>query len=481
MVNKTIRAGILAFAMGASLALTPMAAAAAVPVGVNLLENPGHEHPGAYFGGRGELNVTWGWVPFWQEPPPGTDLRDQNYRTPEFRPTFARDYPYRVWSGAGSDHWFNYFALNRAAGVMQVVKNLTVGSPVRYTAMTELWSSNVNDPAIPPKSLQDGNMLIRVCIDQNGGPRDLTDPNVICSPWAQPYDQWRQVYVDGVALNSEVLVFVQSYAAVTVEHNDAFVDDSCFEVLPTAGARGICLGNGFIETGKGPTGLTKAAPLATWNLQAKVAEFQRADGSTVKIMGVNGAGSLVAPAGSTAPSAAPAAPAVAVVAASGQIASLVEGLRVRATPSLEGEVLGYLASGESLPTTGRAGDWAEVTYRAAKGYVFANLTTAGTGAGAPSPTLANSSVPAAVTGSIDGTAPKARVLLANPLIRLNVRSGPDLTASVVGGLANGTIVDVLGVSKNGEWLQITYAGAKAWINAAATETNAAAKAAPVTE
>ncbi|MBK8833744.1 MAG: hypothetical protein IPO29_02415 [Anaerolineae bacterium] len=185
--------------MAASLVVSPMVAAAAVPVGVNLLENPGHEHPGAYFGGRGEINVTWGWVPFWQEPPPGTDLRDQNYRTPEFRPTFARDYPYRVWSGAGSDHWFNYFALNRAAGVMQVVKNLSVGSPIRYTAMTELWSSNVNDPAIPPKSLQDGNMLIRVCIDQDGGPRDLTDPNVICSPWSQPYDQWRQIYVEGAA------------------------------------------------------------------------------------------------------------------------------------------------------------------------------------------------------------------------------------------------------------------------------------------
>lgn len=478
MERKSIRAGILAVAMGASLVLSPMAAAAAVPVGVNLLENPGHEHPGAYFGGRGEINVTWGWVPFWQEPPPGTDLRDQNYRTPEFRPTFARDYPYRVWSGAGSDHWFNYFALNRAAGVMQVVKNLAVGSPIRYTAMTELWSSNINDPAIPPKSIQDGNMLIRVCIDQDGGPRDLTDPNVICSPWAQPYDQWGQIYVDGVALKPEVLVFIQSYAAVSVEHNDAFVDDSCFEVLPKAGAPGICLGNGFIETGKGPTGLTKAAPLVKWNLTAQVAEFKRADGSTVKTMGVDGAGTLVAPAGAPAPSAAPAA---AVVPASGQIASLVEGLRVRAAPSLDGEVVGYLASGEALPTTGRSGDWAEVTYRGAKGYVFANLTTGGTGAGAPAPTLANSSVPAAVSGSIDGTAPKARVLLADPLSRLNVRSGPALTASVVGGLANGTVVDVVGLSKNGEWLQITYAGAKAWINAAATETNAAAKAAPVTE
>jgi hypothetical protein len=100
VVNKTIRAGILAFAMGASLALTPMAAAAAVPVGVNLLENPGHEHPGAYFGGRGELNVTWGWVPFWQEPPPRHRPARSELPNPEFRPTFARDYPF-IACGAG--------------------------------------------------------------------------------------------------------------------------------------------------------------------------------------------------------------------------------------------------------------------------------------------------------------------------------------------------------------------------------------------
>ncbi|MBX7213609.1 MAG: SH3 domain-containing protein [Thermoflexales bacterium] len=472
MNKMSFRAAALAALTAASLIAAPRAAFAAAPVGVNLLENPGHEHPGTYFAGRGEINVTWSWVPFWQESPPGVDPRDQNYRTPEFRPPFARDYPYRVWSGGGSDRWFNYFALNKGAGIMQVVKNLTVGSPIRFTSMLELWSSNDNDPAIPPKSSRDGDMLVRLCIDQDGGPRDLTDPNVICSPWTQPYDAWRQVYVDGVALAPEVLVIIQSTAAVSVEHNDAYADDSCFEVLPSAGAKGICLGNGFIETGAGPTGLTKAAPLATWVTGKTVAEFRRADGTTVKIMGT--AGSVA-----TAPAAGAAAPRPAASPAAGTLSALVNGLRIRATPSLEGEVLGYLNAGDVLPNAGVSGDWAEVNYNGAKAYVYANLTSAATGA--PAPTLPAASVPTAVTGSIEGTAPKARVLLSNPLVRLNVRQGPGLTQTIIGNLANGTVVEVLGKSADGEWFQINYNGGKGWIIVAATESNDAAKAVKVTQ
>lgn len=74
-------------AIGVTLATSLIApyrglAQSPAPAGVNLFTNPGHEHPGAYFGGRGELNVTWNWIPFWEEPPTGADLRDPNYRTP---------------------------------------------------------------------------------------------------------------------------------------------------------------------------------------------------------------------------------------------------------------------------------------------------------------------------------------------------------------------------------------------------------------
>jgi hypothetical protein len=214
--------------------------------GQNLLSNPGHEHPGAYFAGRGEINVTWDWVPYWEESPPGVDPRDQYYRTPEFRPPFARDFPERVKSGAGSDRWFNYFALNKKAGIMQYVAGVPFGSPIRFTSHIQLWSSN--DNATPAKSTNDGNLLVQVCIDQDGGPRDMTDPELKCSGWKQPYDKWEQITVDAVAKNNVVNVLIWSTASIPVEHNDIYADESCFEILRAAADRGVCMGAGFVPT-----------------------------------------------------------------------------------------------------------------------------------------------------------------------------------------------------------------------------------------
>ncbi len=214
--------------------------------GQNLLSNPGHEHPGVYFNGRGEINVTWDWVPYWEEPPPGVDPRDQYYRTPEFRPPFARDYPERVKSGSGSDRWFNYFALNKKAGIMQYVAGVPYGSPIRFSSHLQLWSSN--DNATPARSTNDGNLLVQVCIDQDGGPRDMTDPELKCSGWKQPYDRWEQISVDGVAKNNVVNVLIWSSASLPVEHNDIYADESCFEILRTPTDKGVCIGAGLVPT-----------------------------------------------------------------------------------------------------------------------------------------------------------------------------------------------------------------------------------------
>jgi hypothetical protein len=323
-----------------------------------------------YFAGRGEINVTWNWVPFWQEPPAGADPRDQNYRTPEFRPIFASQYPERVHSGGGSDRWFNYFALNKEAGIMQEVKNLPVGAPVRFTTWVELWSSNENTQ--PARSTKDGNMLVRVCIDQDGGPRDMTDPNLKCSEWSQPYDQWAQISVDAIALNSTVMALIQSTASIPVEHNDAYADDSCFEILPAAGAKGICLGAGAIVSAidSGAVGNVLAAP---WSKEA--------------------AAKAAAQAAAKASTAAP-----------------------TATPAPNANV------------AGPAGD-------------------------APK---------AAVTSTV-----------------LNVRDKPGLTTTVIGKLNKGDVADVTGKSADGAWFQIKYKNAAAWIYAAYTAPNAAAKAVPV--
>jgi uncharacterized protein YgiM (DUF1202 family) len=315
--------------------------------GINLLTNPGHEHPGSYFGGRGEINVTWNWVPFWEEPPPGADPRDQFYRTPEFRPPFARDYPERVKSGGGSDRWFNYFALNKNAGIMQYVVNLPVGAPVRFTSHLQVWSTNDDYPVEAKKDVNEGNLKVRICIDQDGGPRDVTDPQLVCSDWAQPNNRWEQLSVDGVAKNSAVNMIIQSTADIPVQHNDIYADESCFEVLPASGAPGICKGAGFIPTGPNlmPVGedaasIKNTTPVVT---QPKPANAR-----------------ITAPAGDS--------PALAINAR--------VSLNLRENPLRTAKVVGTAPRGVVLPVTGKTanGQWFQVDYNGAKAWVQANLT-----------------------------------------------------------------------------------------------------------
>ncbi|MCS6846288.1 MAG: SH3 domain-containing protein [Anaerolineae bacterium] len=322
--------------------------------GYNLLINPGHEHPGVYFAGRGEINVTWGWLPFWEEAPPGVDPRDPYFRTPEFRPVFQNQYPYRVHSGGGSDRWFNFFALNKKAGIMQYVINLPIGAPIRFTSWLQLWSSNLSEQAeIPPKSIQDGNLKVRVCIDQDGGPRDMTDPNLVCSDWAQPYDRWQQISVDGVAMNSAVNVLIWSSAEIPVEHNDIYADDSCFEILPAPGAKGICLGQGFIETGPGVV----PPPEDVINIKASPQDQAKAKSQPA---GQPALTPVKAPTGTQ--------PALAVNARSS--------LNLRAEPDQKAKIVGNAKRGAILPVLGKSkdGKWFQVEQQGKKGWVLASLT-----------------------------------------------------------------------------------------------------------
>jgi Bacterial SH3 domain len=330
----------LALALNASPVLAaPASGPVAAPwgPGLNLLSNPSHEHPGVYFAGRGEINVTWNWVPFWEEPPSGDNLRDQNYRTPEFRPVFANIYPTRVRTGAGADRWFNFFALNHAAGIMQVVNNLPVGQLIRFSTWAQLWSSNVTGD--PPTSEQDGNMRIRICIQLDGGPRNMVSPNLKCSNWSQPYDKYKQISVDAVTTGPTILALLQSDASIPVQHNDAYVDDSCLEVLPSVDAAGICMGAaGFVPSA--------------------------VDGN---------------PAPAVAAPAVVASSAVTSTAAGAQtVANSALGLHIRSTPTITvSNIVGVAHQGDVLPVTGKSvdGKWFQIQFNSNAAWVFAALTT----------------------------------------------------------------------------------------------------------
>ncbi|MFN3704595.1 MAG: SH3 domain-containing protein [Thermoflexales bacterium] len=328
--------------------------------GYNLLVNPGHEHPGVYFAGRGEINVSWSWVPFWEEPPANADPRDPNYRTPEFRPVLAQEYPYRVRSGDGSDRWFNFFALNRAAGIMQYVADVPVGAPIRFTTHVQLWSSQ--DEHYNPDSAKrnDGGLKVRACIDQDGGPRNMSDPELICSDWFEEADVWKQLVVDGVAKNGVVNVLIWSSAALPVQHNDVYVDESCFEVLPSQNAPGVCKGAGLVPTGD------KVLPLPPDYVNLRVTAEQQKTLPRHNAPVTEQLAPVRRPAGSK--------PALAVRARSV--------LNVRELPSTTSKVVARAKRGDVLPVIGRTADrrWFQVEVGRVRGWVSATLTLPNTAA-----------------------------------------------------------------------------------------------------
>lgn len=449
--------------------------------GINLLTNPGHEHPGSYFAGRGEINVTWNWVPFWEEAPPDKDPRDQYYRTPEFRPPFARDYPERVHSGGGSDRWFNYFALNRNAGIMQYVVNLPVGSPVRYTSHLQVWSTNDDYPVEAKKDVNEGNLRVRVCIDQNGGVRDMTDPELVCSDWAQPNNRWEQLSVDAVVKNSAAFVLIHSTADIPVQHNDIYADDSCFEVLPSAGAAGTCKGAGFIPTG--PNLMPVGEDAASIKNTTPVASQSTAP--------VTASGAILAPAGDN--------PALTV--------NTRNNLNVRQTPVQNARVVGTARRGTVLPVTGKTANsqWYQVVINGNPGWVSANLTLPNAAARAISVTGATSTTPATTvvtttttttaTLPVTTTAPLTATsivggnvvappdgdpaLAINARVSVNLRAEPNATAQVVGNIKRGVVVPVTGISADGKWFQVNNNGVSMWVQATLTLPNATAKSVPV--
>ncbi|MDW8054124.1 MAG: SH3 domain-containing protein [Anaerolineae bacterium] len=430
------------------------------PVGVNLLQNPGHEHPGVYFAGRGEINVSWGWVPFWEEPPAGADPRDPYYRTPEFRPVFAHEYPNRVKSGGGSNRWFNFFALNRKAGVMQYVGNLPIGAPIRFTTYAQLWSSQADhyNPALADRN--DGDMKIRVCIDQDGGPRNMEDPELVCSPWAQPNNRWEQLVVDGVAKNDVVNVLIWSTASLPVQHNDAYVDESCFEILPAPNAPGICKGAGLVPTG--PNVLPLPPDYVTRRTTAEEQRRQRTDIPDALPKLQTG---IQPPSGD--------APAVTVNARTV--------LNVRARPQEAAAVLARVRRGEVLPVLGRSADnqWYLVQLGNQRGWVAARLVL-------PNKAARESQV---VTPTIDsaGGAPSALqppagdqpALTVNARERLNIRSAPSEAATVIAAANRGEQLAVVGRSRDGNWYQVRKGDQTGWVVARLTLPNAAARNAPV--
>jgi hypothetical protein len=310
--------------------------------GKNLLTNPGHEPPAVFYKGRAEVYVAWNWVPFWDDP--ATDKDDKVVaRMPQFRPAFAANEPARVRSGQGADRYFNYFSINKNAGLMQTVEELQPNSPVRFTSWVQLDSS-------------DSKLQVRLCIDQdgaqNGGALKADDPALTCSAWAKPNNQYAQLSVDGVVKGSTASAIVWSRAETSAEHNDVFVDDSCFERLSNAADKGVCKGGGIAVATPTPFANPVIPPTQT---------PQRNKPTPTRTS---------APTTSNATSAAP------------SVTVVADGINVRQQPSQTAKILGGARRNEVLTVIGRSADgkWFAVLYKGVGGWVFASLVKPNTAA-----------------------------------------------------------------------------------------------------
>ncbi len=314
---------LLAMLIRPDRATATMTRAGAQP-GANLLTNPGHEPPAVFYKGRAEVYVAWNWVPFWDD-----ITVDKAARMPQFRPAFAANEPAGVRSGEGANRYFNYFSINKNAGVMQAVEDLPVGSAVRFTSWVQVNSS-------------DSKLQVRLCVDSDGGMFKANDTAITCSAWAKPGNAWVQLTVDGVTKGSAVNAIVWSRAETAVEHNDVFVDDSCLELLSSATDKGICKGAGLAPAAT-PTPFVNPTVIPT-TTPAKLAAKPTATRTTAL---------------SNSPS-------VTVVA---------DGINVRQQPNQIAKILGGVKRGEVLPVIGRSADgkWFSVFYKGAGGWVFASL------------------------------------------------------------------------------------------------------------
>ena len=124
-------------------------------------------------------------------------------------------------------------------------------------------------------------------------------------------------------------------------------------------------------------------------------------------------------------------------------------LKVRASPSLEAEIIGYLRSGVSLRRISRRGAWLEIDYRGRSGWIGAAYASESDDC-----------------GDAAGDQPSAAREMEGRVCttgKLKVRAEPSLEAEIIGYLRSGVTLRLL--SRFGSWFEIDYRGASGWVGA----------------
>ncbi len=454
-MKVTARARVVcAFLSAAAMLIGAPAASSAQVSGPNLLDNPDFNWPAqtnsnvcAPGVAKDNAITPRAWTAFWTCKNDAEKNQDQVNRDPEFRLMNAdvAEQKSRVRSYPTSASFFNFFSLQRSAGVLQNVRNIRPGTRMRFSAWVQLWSTNGD---APNSSFQPGGMQARVCIDTLGmtiAAPNFASPTIVCGAPTRQYDQFVQVWVEATAASDQVTVIVDTSSDFPVKHNDVFIDD---------------------------------------------AELYAIDGSM--------------PAAPAAP-VAPAAPAPAIAAAAPAVVAALPQINVREKPSYNAAIIAQATQGQSFPATAVTTDkqWFQIQFNGRVAYVHSSVVTPNAAAAAaingaaapaaPAPTAAPApaapappAAPAAVTVDslpVIAAAPAASteaVAVANTgASKLLVRQTPSAKGKVVAKVASGTRFTVLGVSPDKTFFRVRYdgvAGGEAWIMVRWTTPNEYAQA-----
>ena len=175
---------------------------------------------------------------------------------------------------------------------------------------------------------------------------------------------------------------------------------------------------------------------------------------------IHGGNTSSQPAAQTAASAATAASATG---GSGQSVNVLYGMNFRATPGMDGRIMGGIPAGTTVQYLGSSNGWDKVVYNGVTGWIASGRTTA---AGA------STSIPTGSPASAAGTSGQS----VNVLYGMNFRATPGMDGRIMGGIPAGTTVQYLG-SSNG-WDKVVYNGVTGWIASGRTSSVGAAALVP---
>jgi probable enterotoxin B len=133
----------------------------------------------------------------------------------------------------------------------------------------------------------------------------------------------------------------------------------------------------------------------------------------------------------------------------GQVKNVTSSLNIRQSASTSSAVLGTLRNGEALDIIGKSGNWYNIKTGSVTGYVSADYVKEVSGN-----TSTNNNAEQQVIGK------KGQVI--NITSNLRVRSQASASATVLGYLLNGQVVDV--TEKSGQWIKINFNGQVGYVS-----------------